>query len=136
MQKKTKTLQKGNMNYPVGDYLVRLKNAGMAGHKKVSTPLTKLVKAVAETLKKEGYLNSLSVEDGTLVTELAYRKKEPVLTSVKLISKPGLRIYLNVDELAAKRGPALVILSTSNGVLTAKEAIKKRIGGEIIAEVL
>ena len=129
-------VNKGNINYPVGDFLVRLKNASMAKHKSVSTPLTKLAKNVAETLKKERYLEDVRVSGGILITDLAFHKKQPVLMDVKLVSKPGLRVYMNVDELAAKRTPSLLIISTPLGVLTSREAIKNRVGGEIIAEIL
>ena len=125
-----------NVSYPVGDFLIRLKNACMAGHKSVTVGKTKLIKAVAETLKKEGFLESLEEVEGKLVVHISYRKKEPILMDVKHVSKPGLRIYMGVEDLAKKKTPTVLIVSTSIGVMTAEEAIKKKVGGELIAEIL
>jgi len=124
-----------NLNYPVGDFLIRLKNAAMAERSVVSANKSKLNKAVAEALKKEGFLDEVKEEKDGLTVKLSFRKKEPVLLDVKLVSKPGLRIYMNVEELVAKKGPSVVILSTPLGVLSAKDAIKKKVGGEVIAEI-
>ena len=134
--KDKKQKSKGNINYPVGDFLVRLKNACMAKHKSVSTDATKLIKAVAEVLKKEGYLDSVEEKDGKVNVVLTYRKKEPVMLDVKLVSKPGLRIYMTKEDVERKKGPTTLILSTSRGLMSSKEAIKKSIGGEAIAEIL
>ena len=123
-------------NYPIGDFLIRIKNAVMAGNRSVEVGSTKLIKAVAQILKKGEYLSELKEKDGRLVVQLSYRKKEPVLMDVKLVSRPGLRVYMSADELGKKRGPSIFIVSTSKGVLLSKEAIKKGVGGEVIAEVL
>lgn len=123
-------------NYPIGDFLIRIKNAVMAGNRSVEVGSTKLIKAVAQVLKKGEYLSELKEKDGRLVVQLSYRKKEPVLMDVKLVSRPGLRVYMSVDELGKKRGPSTFVVSTSKGVLLSKEAIKKGVGGEVIAEVL
>jgi len=125
-----------NLNYPVGDFLIRLKNAGMAGKSVVSAKDSKLIRAVASALKKEGFIDEIKEEKGTITVKLSFRKKEPVLLDVKLVSKPGLRVYMNVEELIAKKGPSIVVLSTPLGVVSGKDAIKKKVGGEVIAEVL
>jgi small subunit ribosomal protein S8 len=125
-----------NINYPVGDFLIRLKNAGMAGKSVVFVKKSKLIRAVADALKKEGFLDEIEEEKGVLLVKLSFRKKEPVLLNIRLVSKPGLRVYMNVEELIAKKGPSVVILSTPLGIMSAKDAIKKEVGGEVIAEVL
>jgi len=124
------------VNYSVGDFLVRIKNAVMAGRREIVVPETKLIKAVAEVLKKEGYLESVtSKEDGKLTVSLAYHKKEPVLINLKLVSKPGLRVYMAVDELSKIRGISKFVLSTPIGVMSTKEALKSGVGGEVLVEV-
>ena len=135
--KKIKSTSKPvNVNYPVGDFLIRLKNAVMAGRGSVSVSRTNLIKEVAEALKKEGFLEKVEENEGKLVVALTIRKKEPVLMDVKHVSKPGLRIYMGVEELAKRKSPAVLLVSTSKGILTAQDAIKKRVGGELIAEIL
>lgn len=122
-------------NYPVGDFLIRIKNALLAKKREVEVPGTKLIKEVATVLEKEGVLDEVRKVKGKLSVRLVFRKKEPVILGLKLISKPGSRIYWGVDELAKKRGPSIFILSTPEGILSSKEAIKKRVGGEVICEV-
>ena len=129
----------GNMkkiDYPVGDFLIRLKNAAMAGKKEVVVPKTNLIKAVSDALKDAKYLNEVKQADNKIVVSLAFAHKEPVLTNIKLISRPGLRIYESVDQIKSHKGPYLLIVSTSKGVLTSKKAMKEGLGGEVIAEVL
>lgn len=123
-------------NYQVGDFLIRLKNASMAGIKEVVFPKTNLVAAVAKTLKAEGFLDSVTEEDKNLVVTLSIFAKKPVLTNVKIVSKPGLRIYVNVDEIEKMKTPETLIISTPKGVLSGNEAKKKRTGGELIAKVI
>lgn len=128
---KTKTI-----NYPIGDFLIRIKNASLAGRKTVDFPATKFTVSVAKSLVKEGYLDDVQVDKGVLKTSLSYRKKEPVITGIKLVSKPGLRIYIKVEDLEKWKSPSILILSTPKGVMSSREAIKKRFGGEVIAEIL
>ncbi|MCH7640674.1 30S ribosomal protein S8 [Patescibacteria group bacterium] len=125
----------GMVNYPVGDFLIQIKNAALAKKRDVEVSNTKLIKEVAKVLKKEGILDETSETGGTFSVRLSFRKKEPVILNLKLISKPGLRIYWGVDELSKKRGPSKFILSTPEGILSSKGAIKKRIGGEVICEI-
>lgn len=122
-------------NYPVGDFLIRVKNAAMAGGKDVEFASTKLVVAVAKVLEKSGYLTSITNSKGVLKGSLTIKHKEPVLMDVKLVSKPGLRVYKNLDELKDKKGASMYIVSTPKGVMTTKEAIKVGLGGEVIAEI-
>lgn len=127
---------KSNSNYPIGDFLIRLKNAARGGRKNVDTNSSKLIKAVAKLLEKEGYLTNLTESKGTITVSLAIRKKSPILVDIKLVSKPGLRIYLSREELGAKKGPSFFIVSTTKGILTSKDALKQGLGGEVIAEIL
>lgn len=124
-----------NINYSIGDFLIRIKNAALAGNKEIGVDNTKFIENIAKVLKKEGILTEVKKKDGKLTVKLAYRKKEPVLIDLKLVSKPGLRIYMGADELSAIRGPSFFILSTSKGPMTSREAIKKRMGGEVIVEI-
>lgn len=123
-------------NYPIGDFLIRLKNAAKAGKREVDIPKTKMAKEVAKTLKREGFLTDVKDKKDTLKLKLTIRKKEPIMMSLKLVSKPGLRIYWGADDIEQKKGPETYILSTPEGILSSKEAVKKRVGGEVIAEVL
>ena len=123
------------VNYSVGDFLVRIKNAVMAGRREIVVSETKLIKAVGQVLKKEGYLDSATSKDGKLTVSLAYHKKESVLINLKLVSKPGLRVYMTVDELSKMRGISRLVLSTPKGVMSAKEALKNGVGGEVLVEV-
>lgn len=124
-------------NYPVADFLIRLKNASLAGKKEVVFDNYKLVTGVAKALEKEKYLESITVnKDKTITVKLAIFAKKPVLENVKIISRPGLRIYANVDELEKMKGPEIYIVSTNKGVMSGRDAIKARVGGELIAKVI
>ncbi len=99
-------------------------------------PTTNLIEAVAKTLKDEKFLNDITVKDGEITVKLAIYMKRPVLTNVTMISRPGLRIYMNVDEIESIKSPDIYILSTPKGVMSGKQAIKARVGGEVIAKVI
>ncbi len=135
MNKTVKKQMSRKIGYPVGDFLIRLKNAVISGNKEIVVPETKLIKAVSSVLKKEGYISDIQSNGKVMTIGLTIRRKEPVLMDVKLVSKPGLRIYMKVDELETQRGPFFMILSTPLGIMTAREAIKKRTGGEVIAKI-
>ncbi len=124
------------VNYPVGDFLIRVKNAARANLKEVKVHKTKLIASVAEVLKRENFVREIEEDEGIITVYLSYFAKEPVLMDVKLVSRPGLRLYQTVDELEAYKGPEVLIVSTSKGVLSHKEAISKRVGGEVIAKLL
>ncbi|OGM21861.1 30S ribosomal protein S8 [Candidatus Woesebacteria bacterium RIFCSPHIGHO2_01_FULL_38_9] len=132
-----KVLYQGKVvGYPVGDFLIRVKNASLAMKKTIEVPSTNYIKNVAKALEREGYVNEVEEKVDKLALRLVYRSKEPVLTDIKLVSKPGLRVYINSDELGKRRGPTILIISTPQGVMSSKEALKKRLGGEVIAEIL
>jgi len=121
---------------PIGDMLTRIRNACLAHKKTVELPGSSLKLAVAELLRREGYLISVGKENNTIRLELAYDGKEPVLTGVKRISKPGLRWYVNNKKIpVVMGGMGLAILSTPQGVMSGKDAKNKGIGGEVLCEV-
>jgi len=129
--------QAGNMatNYEIGDFLIRIKNAARAGRRQVTMKETKLIKEVAKALKREGYLREVSSKGGQITVNLVYKNREPVLIDLRIVSKPGLRVYKDADELSERRAASIYILTTPEGILSSKEAIKKRVGGEAIVEI-
>lgn len=123
-------------NYPLGDFLIRVKNAALAGKREVIVPQNKLIKATTEVLKKLGFVEKVETKDANLVVYVAFKRKKSVLINLKLVSKPGLRIYASVAEIKArKKGASTLILSTPSGMMSLSDAVKKNAGGEIIAEV-
>lgn len=122
-------------NYPIGDFFIRIKNAALSGSKQVETGYTKFINSAAKLLEREGYLRSVKKEGGKLSAGLVYKHKKPVIMDVRLISRPGLRVYMGVKDLEQRKGPSTLILSTGLGVVTSKEAIKRQIGGEVIVEI-
>ncbi len=128
------------INDPIGDMLTRIRNAALAHKKTVELPGSSVKQAVAQILSKEGYLTSVekvqSEHGMTLRLELAYEGKEPVLTGVKRISKPGLRWYVGKKKIPmVMGGTGISIVSTPQGVMNGKEARTKGIGGELLCEV-
>jgi small subunit ribosomal protein S8 len=146
MKAKSKTRRKKNINqdkansgvvnYTIGDFLIRIKNACLTRNKKVEAKNTKLIENLANTLKKEGLLDEVKVEGKKITASISYRDKKSLILDIKLVSKPGLRVYKGADELEKIKGPSIFIVSTNKGVMSTKEAIKKRVGGEVIAEIL
>jgi small subunit ribosomal protein S8 len=122
-------------NYSVGDFLIRIKNAAMAKNKTVEIKSEKQVVAVAEALKKLGFLDTVKKEKDILTVSLAFKNKKPVIMNLKLVSKPGLRVYMGADEIDEKKGPSTYLLTSPKGVISSKEAVKNRVGGEVIAEI-
>ena len=122
-------------NYSVGDFLIRIKNTAMAGNKTVEYKAEKQIVAIADALKKLGFLDTVKKDKETLTVTLAFKSKKPVIMNIRLISKPGLRIYIGVDEIDEKKGPSTYLLTSPKGVISSKDAVKLRIGGEIIAEI-
>ena len=125
---------------PISDFLTRLRNAQRAGHSSVKAPSSKVKFAIAKILEQEGYLSDVSVtQDGpkaTLIVGLKYRDQQPVIQHVKRISTPGRRVYKGAEELPRVLSDmGIAIISTSSGLMTNKEARKRRLGGEIICEV-
>ncbi len=128
------------MNDPIADMLTRIRNANTAKHDTVDVPSSKMKLAIAQILLDEGYIRAFDVvEDGAFKTihiTLKYGadKNERIITGLKRISKPGLRIYAGKDELPRVLGGlGTAIISTNQGVITDKEARKLQVGGEVLA---
>ena len=126
---------------PVADYLTRIRNAQMASHRYTDVPASKLKRAITQILVEKGYIrNYLNVDDGKqglLRIYLKYsREGTPAIREMIRASKPGLRTYVGADKLPRVRGGlGIAILSTSQGVMTDKEARKINVGGEVLALV-
>ena len=125
---------------PIADMLTRIRNANSARHDTVDVPASNMKKSIAQILLDEGYIKSFQViEDGTQGTihiTLKYNSKDKVITGLRRVSKPGLRVYVGADELPrVLRGLGIAIVSTSKGVMTDKAARAAHIGGEVLAFV-
>ena len=126
---------------PVADMLTRIRNANTAKHERVDVPASNLKKAIAKILLDEGYIKSYEiVEDGTqgiIRIQLKYLAgKEKVISGLRRVSKPGLRVYAGADELPrVLKGLGIAIISTSKGVMTDKAARANHVGGEVLAFV-
>lgn len=121
---------------PVGDLLARIRNAAQARHREVSVPYSKLREAVVKVLQRENYIVGVKKKGQTLVLELAYKRRKPIISGIKNVSKPGLHIYRKKNEIRDPLGGAgIVIISTPQGVMSSREAKKKGLGGEILGEV-
>ncbi|WP_411843277.1 30S ribosomal protein S8 [Salinicoccus sp. HZC-1] len=126
---------------PIADMLTRIRNANMVRHDSLEIPASNIKKEIAEILKAEGYIKNVEyIEDdkqGVIRVFLKYSSKnEKVITGLKRISKPGLRVYAQREELPkVLNGLGIALVSTSEGVLTDKEARKRNIGGEVLAYV-
>ena len=130
------------MSDPIADMLTRIRNANTAKHATVDVPESKIKVAIADILVKEGYVAKYEiVEDGNfknirITLKYGADKNEKIITGLKRISKPGLRIYAGKDELPRVLGGlGIAILSTNQGVITDKEARKLQVGGEVLAFV-
>jgi small subunit ribosomal protein S8 len=124
---------------PIADMLTRIRNANQMRYKEVTMPSSKLKLEIAKILKNEGFIQSYRLEKAdvqdNLVLTLKYgQRKERVITGLKRISKPGLRVYAKVDEIpTVLNGLGIAIVSTSKGLMTNKQAHKERLGGEVLA---
>ena len=129
------------MTDPIADMLTRIRNANQNRAKTVTMPSSKMKETIASILKEEGYIVDYSIEENdvqnNLTLTLKYGKnKERVITGLKRISKPGLRVYANVEELPkVLNGLGIAIISTPKGVMTDKFARKNNVGGEVIAYI-
>ncbi|MCI5947406.1 MAG: 30S ribosomal protein S8 [Oscillospiraceae bacterium] len=125
----------------IADMLTRIRNANSAKHDTVQIPASNIKKAIAQILVDEGYVKSFKViEDGKQgVIEIALKygpNKSQVITGLRRVSKPGLRIYSNCDDMPrVQNGLGIVILSTSKGIMTDKDARKANVGGEVLAYI-
>ena len=130
------------MSDPIADMLTRIRNANTAKHDTVDVPASKMKEAIANILLEEGYIKAVDmVEEGNFKTiriTLKYGKdkNEKIITGIKRISKPGLRVYAGKDELPKVLGGlGIAIISTNKGVLTDKQAREAQVGGEVLAFV-
>ena len=125
----------------IADMLTRIRNANSAKHDTVQIPASNIKKAIAQILVDEGYVKSFKViEDGKQgVIEIALKygpNKSQVITGLRIVSKPGLRIYSNCEDMPrVQNGLGIVILSTSKGIMTDKDARKANVGGEVLAYI-
>ena len=123
----------------IADLLTRIRNAASAKHDTVETPASNMKKAICQILVDEGYIKSFSVTEdgkqGIIKVVLKYGEgKTPVIKGLRRVSKPGLRIYSNVEELPkVMKGLGIAIISTSKGVMTDRQARKENVGGEVLA---
>ncbi|MEN3046566.1 MAG: 30S ribosomal protein S8 [Candidatus Hydrothermales bacterium] len=129
------------VNDPIGDTLIRIKNAALRKKEKVVTLHSKLLVKIAEILKNEGFIKSYEVKGEGVKKELVIYLKydeegNPLITDVKRVSKPGRRIYVTKDKIPwVNNGIGIAILSTSKGLLTDREARRLKVGGEVLCEV-
>ncbi len=125
---------------PIADMLTRIRNAGSAGHESCQIPSSKSKRSIADILLAEGYIKNVEyTEDnkqGLLTVTLKYHDNSPVILGIRRISKPGLRVYANSDELPTVLGGlGIALISTSKGLMTDKAAREAGIGGEVMAFV-
>jgi small subunit ribosomal protein S8 len=126
------------MNYLIADFIIRIKNSALSKRKEVILPFSNINKEIGKVLVKEGFLESIKEEGKEGKKELKavvrYDDRMPVLTDVEVISKPSLRVYYPAKRIMeiGRRGRRRVVVSTSQGVMTAMEANKKGLGGEVL----
>ena len=129
------------MTDPIADFLTRIRNANSVNHEKVEIPASKIKRTLAEILKEEGYIKDFEyIEDGKQGILRLYLKygpnKQKVITGIKRISKPGLRVYVKKDQLPRVMGGlGIAVISTSHGIMSDREARKRQLGGEVICYV-
>ncbi len=126
---------------PIADMLTRIRNANEMRYVEVEVPASKIKEEIARILKEEGYISDYKITKGdvqnTIVLNLKYgNKKERVITGLKRISKPGLRVYAKADEVPqVLNGLGIAIMSTSKGIMTGKHAKEQKLGGEVLAYI-
>ncbi len=129
------------MTDPIADMLTRVRNALAANKETVEVPSSNMKKAIAEILLKEGYVSNVEFKDdgynGKLIITLKYvGKKKPVINSLKRVSRPGLRVYSDVETMPkVMDGLGIAILSTNKGILTDKQAKAANVGGEVLCYI-
>ena len=130
-----------NMTDPIADMLTRIRNGLGAGHETVAIPASKMKIEIARILKEEGYITNYSVDGETakekvITITLKYANNAKVITGIKKISKPGLRVYAKGDNVPrVLNGLGIAIISTSHGLMTDRDARKQHVGGEVVAYV-
>ena len=128
------------MSDVIADMLTRIRNANDAKHESVEIPASNMKKAIADILANEGYIKGYQIIDdnkqGIIKVTLKYVGKQKAITGLKRVSKPGLRVYANCDDMPkVMNGLGIAIVSTSKGVMTDKKARKENVGGEVLAFV-
>ncbi|MBC2721271.1 30S ribosomal protein S8 [Desulfosporosinus sp.] len=130
-----------SMSDPIADFLTRIRNAGMVYHDKVEVPASRIKRELAELLKAEGYIKDVEFiaddKQGVIRMYLKYGpNRERVITGLKRISRPGLRVYAKKDEMPKVLGGlGIAVISTSKGIMTDKRARKEGLGGEVISYI-
>ncbi|MDQ7094119.1 MULTISPECIES: 30S ribosomal protein S8 [Desulfosporosinus] len=130
-----------SMSDPIADFLTRIRNAGMVYHDKVEVPSSRIKKELAELLKAEGYIKDVEYiaddKQGVIRMYLKYGpNRERVITGLKRISRPGLRVYAKKDEIPKVLGGlGVAVISTSKGIMTDRKARKEGLGGEVISYI-
>ena len=125
---------------PIADLLTRIRNAKMVGKNEVRVPASKMKQVIAEQLKKNGYLTGVKLEEGTprntLVVTINEEGENSTIHEITRLSKPGRRVYVKAAEIPkVKSGRGIVLISTSKGIITGQEAIKQKLGGELLLKV-
>jgi len=125
---------------PIANTFTLIRNASRASHESVDVPSSNMVKAIAEILKQDGYIenyrHSEDGKQGIIRIYLRYHNKESVITNIRRISRPGFRVYAKKDKIPyVLRGRGMAIISTSKGVLTDKQARELRVGGEVLCYI-
>ena len=128
------------MTDPIADMLTRIRNANQMKHPTVDVPASRLKLEVLRVLKEEGYISDYEKKEdnkqGVITVTLKYVEKERVIKGIKRISKPGLRVYANTENMpVVLGGMGIAILSTNKGVMTNKKALANKVGGEVLAYV-
>ena len=125
------------MTDPIADMLTRIRNALVARHDEVEIPKSKIKEEIARILTEEGYINGYKVNDNNIVITLKYGpKNQKVISGIKRISKPGLRVYAPTENMpVVLGGMGIAILSTNKGIMTNKQAKAANVGGEVLAYV-
>ncbi|MDI6812557.1 MAG: 30S ribosomal protein S8 [Desulfitobacteriaceae bacterium] len=130
-----------SMSDPIADFLTRIRNAGMVYHDKVEIPASRVKKDMAELLKTEGFIKDVETikddKQGVIRLYLKYGpNRERVITGLKRISRPGLRVYAKKDEIPKVLGGlGIAVISTSKGIMTDKQARKEGLGGEVVCYI-
>jgi len=125
-------------NDTISDMLTRIRNANILHQKTVIIPWTRITEQIVQVFVKEGFLESVEKQDSTLVITLKYDKKtkKPCITNLQRISKPGLRLYSNAKDIPQiLGGMGIIVISTSSGLLTNREAKQRKIGGELLCSI-
>ena len=124
------------MTDPIADMLTRIRNANQNRAASCEIPVSKVKVEIAKILNAEGFIEEYKIDGNTMTLTLKYKNKERVITGLKRISKPGLRVYAKAEELpTVLNGLGIAIISTSKGIMTDKEARRNSVGGEVNAYV-